>query len=230
MDPHGDRDLRQFANVSRLFPLPRVVLFPHAVLPLHIFEPRYRQMTEDALAGDRLITIVQWRAPFPTEPEVDPELETVGCLGRILEHERLPDGRFSFVLLGRKRVRLGPDVPSNKLYRLAVTEILEDANADPPHEELVEKITHLFRAIVQNQGALPRELDRLLESAVPLGVLTDLVAAALGLPPEVKQELLAETRVDRRGEQVAQLLGQAVARLSSRGDDSRPFPPPFSAN
>src|SRR3954468_19038803 len=63
----GDYDLRDFANVCRLFPLPRVVLFPHAVLPLHIFEPRYRQMTGDALAGDKLVTIVQWRGPLPTQ-------------------------------------------------------------------------------------------------------------------------------------------------------------------
>ena len=56
-----DFDLKDFTNVCRLFPLPGVVLFPHAVLPLHIFEPRYRQMTEDALATDRLIAIVQLR-------------------------------------------------------------------------------------------------------------------------------------------------------------------------
>ena len=65
MDMDGDHDLRDFSNVCRLFPLPKVVLFPHAVLPLHIFEPRYRQMTEDALAGNKLVTIVQCAAPYP---------------------------------------------------------------------------------------------------------------------------------------------------------------------
>ena len=67
-----DDDLRDFGNRSRLFPLPGVVLFPHAVLPLHIFEARYRQMTEDALGSDQLITIVQIRPPgewkSPNEP------------------------------------------------------------------------------------------------------------------------------------------------------------------
>src|ERR1700722_7371434 len=110
-------ELYEFSNRCRLFPLPDVGLFPHAVLPLHIFEPRYRQMTEDALARDKLVTIVQWRAPFPTEKGAEPALEEIGCLGRILQHERLPDGRFNFLLLGRKRVRLGREIPGDKLYR-----------------------------------------------------------------------------------------------------------------
>src|SRR6516165_4306322 len=126
METDGDHDLREFANVCRLFPLPKVVLFPHAVMPLHIFEPRYRQMTEDALATDKLVTIVQWRPPYPTAPGAEPELEEIGCLGRILEHQRLADGKFNCLLLGCKRVRLGRELPVGKLYRIAQVEILED--------------------------------------------------------------------------------------------------------
>ena len=103
----NDIDLRDFENVTRLFPLPGLVMFPHVVLPLHIFEPRYRQMTEDALAGDRLITMIQI-SPLPKGKSwVEPvQIEEVGCLGRIIQHERLPDGRFNILLLGRKRVRI----------------------------------------------------------------------------------------------------------------------------
>src|SRR5258706_7226628 len=100
MDGDYDDDLRHFANVCRLFRWPKVVLFRHAVLPLHIFEPRYRQMTEDALAGDQLLTIVQWREPYPLKAGVEPALEEIACLGRILQHVRLPDGRFNILLLG----------------------------------------------------------------------------------------------------------------------------------
>src|SRR3954465_12071673 len=112
----GDYDLRDFANVCRLFPLPKVVLFPHAVLPLHIFEPRYRQMTEDALAGDRLITMIQIRPRSEGETWREPvEIEEVGCLGRIIQHERLADGRFNMLLLGRKRVRILRELTGGKL-------------------------------------------------------------------------------------------------------------------
>ena len=68
----NDLELRDFANVTRLFPLPNLVMFPHVVLPLHMFEPRYRQMTEDALAGDRLITMVQITPPTRGEHWTEP--------------------------------------------------------------------------------------------------------------------------------------------------------------
>ena len=96
-------ELREFRNVCRLFPLAGVVLFPHSVLPLHIFEPRYRQMTADALASDNLITIVQPRVPDEDSPD-RPPLESVACLGKIVKHERLLDGRFNFLLLGLRPI------------------------------------------------------------------------------------------------------------------------------
>src|SRR4051812_6084836 len=181
LDGHmdGDYDLQDFANVCRLFPLPKVVLFPHAVLPLHIFEPRYRRMTEDALAGDKLVTIVQWRAPFPDKPGVEPDLEEIACLGRILQHERLPDGRFNFLLLGLKRVRLRREIPGDQLYRKAVAEILEDDNTELPPEPRRSELAGLFRRVAERHGTLDPELRSLLDTALPLGTLTDLIAHAL---------------------------------------------------
>ena len=131
----NDLDLRDFANVTRLFPLPNLVMFPHVVLPLHIFEPRYRQMTEDALAGDRLITMVQITPPAKGEHWTEPvPLEPVGCLGKIIQHERLANGRFNLLLLGRKRVRLLREIATEKLYRIAEVDILEDQQAALPEE------------------------------------------------------------------------------------------------
>jgi Lon protease-like protein len=230
MDQEDD-DLRGFRNVCRLFPLPEVVLFPHAVMPLHIFEPRYRQMTEDALATDGLVTIVQLRTPHPTGPGALPELEEIGCLGRILQHERLADGRFNFLLLGCKRVRLGRELPAGKLYRVAEAEILDDENTELPQQQWTAEITGLFRQVLERQGAIDPDIMALLESQIPLGTLTDLIAHALGLPPAVKQQLLAETRVDQRSEFLVHLLRQIAPRkskplLAGAGE----FPPPFSAN
>ena len=130
-----ERDLRNFDSVSRLFPLPDFVMFPHVVLPLHIFEPRYRQMTADALAGDGLITMIQI-APAPKgKPWTEPvPLEHVGCLGRIVQHDRLADGRYNLLLLGLKRVRLRKEIASGKLYRTAEVEILQDIDTVQPLE------------------------------------------------------------------------------------------------
>lgn len=229
-----DFDLRGFSNRCRLFPLSRVVLFPHAVLPLHIFEPRYRQMTEDALATDKLVTIVQLQnAPGPaSNPGLGlPAIESVGCIGRILQHERLPDGCFNFLLLGRKRVRLTREIPSDKLYRIAKAEIIDDlddeSDSDEPHRA---ELVALFRRIFERHNEVDPYLAALLENQQPMGILTDIIAHALGLPPIVKQRFLDEPRVGHRVEALRTILRQAVERDSQTQPAPKPFPPPFSVN
>jgi Lon protease-like protein len=223
--------LRDFANQARLFPLPNLVVFPHALLPLHIFEPRYRQLTEDALATDRLVTMVQV-APAPkgsSWPEPVPIVE-VGCLGRIVQHERLPDGRFNFLLLGCKRVRLVREHSSEKLYRIAEAEILEDRHSDQPTEPRRQQLLDLFRAIFEKRHRLDEDLAKRLISANSLGVLSDIIAHAIGLPPGIKQELLAETMVDRRVETLLMILRTIMDAIIPDEPSSRSFPPPFSLN
>jgi uncharacterized protein len=223
--------LRDFANECRLFPLPNLVLFPHALLPLHIFEPRYRQLTEDALASDRLITMVQV-APTPKGsfwPEPVP-IMGVGCLGRIVQHERLSDGRFNFLLLGCKRVRLVREKPSAKLYRIAEAEILDDHESDQPLEPRRQRLLDLFRNVFERHHRLDGDLAKRLNSAISLGVLSDIIAHALGLPPGIKQELLSETRVDRRVETLLVLLQTIVDAIIPEENPSRSFPPLFSLN
>jgi uncharacterized protein len=223
-----DLDLIGFRNVSRLFPLPGVVLFPHAILPLHIFEPRYRQMTEDALASDRFITVVQVRPQGEWKSPTEPVLEEFGCLGRIFKNERLADGRFNFLLLGRKRVRLTREIPSGKLYRMSevcvIEDILPDLADDSPRSELIS----MFRKF--SKGGVDPDLDALFESDLPLGVLTDIVTQALGLPASVKQAFLGEPRVGKRAVDLLELLRQMGEQLPSDGEELIAFPPPFSLN
>ncbi|HYJ81419.1 MAG TPA: LON peptidase substrate-binding domain-containing protein [Allosphingosinicella sp.] len=95
-----------------IFPLAGALLFPRAQLPLHIFEPRYRAMVRDALAGDRLIGMIQPRGPG--EP---PPLFEVGCLGRIEGAEELTDGRFNIVLEGLGRFRIAHEAEVDTAYR-----------------------------------------------------------------------------------------------------------------
>jgi len=229
-----DRDLRHFSGTCRLFPLPGVVMFPHAVLSLHIFEPRYRQMTEDALADDKLVTIVQLRPPGGSTAHTlgSPPIEAVGCLGRILRHERLPDGKFNFLLLGRKRVLLKREEPqADKLYRRAEAELIDDLEGDDPDDPRRDELVGLFRDISGRRRPLDPDLAAVLDNPLPLGVLTDIVAHAVGLTPEVKQLLLADPRVGQRADRLLALLRQSAPRDEpTRAGGGRPFPPPFSAN
>jgi len=185
-------------------------------------------MTEDALAADRLVTMVRIRPVPPGSTQTEPvSILDVGCLGEIVRCERLADGRFNFLLLGRHRVRLLGEVPSSKLYRIAEAEILHDQESDRPPEPRRRELVELFRAVVQRDHQLSDEINDLLKAVVPLGILTDVIAHALYLPAATKQGLLAEPEVDRRVEML-----QAILKELDEGQNTptRSFPPPFGLN
>src|SRR6266545_6172021 len=104
--------LADFAGTARLFPLPNLVFFPHVMQPLHIFEPRYRQMTADALAGDRLIAMALLRPGWEPDYEKVPPIYPVVCLGRIVADQRLEDGRYRLLLRGLSRAGIVEEVPT----------------------------------------------------------------------------------------------------------------------
>jgi uncharacterized protein len=225
---NDDMDSRPDSDVTRLFPLPKVVLFPHVVLPLHIFEPRYRQMTEDALAGDRLITIVQIKAEAETAIEPTP-IEQVGCLGEIIRCERLLDGRFNLLLLGRKRVRLRREPPSGRLYRTAEFDVLDDLAPGASEDLQRAGLVDLFRRVVGRQHALDPDLSKLLDVPAPLGILADVMAHALSLPIELKQALLGEPSVEKRCATIQSVL-ERLEQIDDSAHRTHPFPPDFSRN
>src|ERR1043166_7685398 len=98
--------LADFGGTARLFPLPDLVLFPHVVQPLHVFEPRYRQLLADALADDRLLALALLRPGWEEDYDKQPPIYDVVCLGRVFQEERLPDGRYNLMLHGLSRARV----------------------------------------------------------------------------------------------------------------------------
>ncbi len=228
-----DFDLRDFDGRVRLFPLPGVVLFPHAVLPLHVFEPRYRQMTRDALDTDRRIAIVRVRPDAVWSGTAEPEIEAVACLGTILNHERLADGRFNLLLHGRRRVRIVREIESTTLYRQAEVEVIEDlVPASPPSEASRRSaLVELYREVAGQSDGIDPDLNAMLANDPPLGTVTDILASALGLPPSLKQALLADRRADRRADRLIEILRQVSRRLGAGQEPGPNRPsPPFSVN
>jgi len=138
-----------------LFPLPEVVLLPGTLLPLHIFEPRYRAMVADALSGDRTIGMAMikpgWETGGPT-----PEIHPVGGAGRIVEAEELSDGRYNIVLEGEFRYRVVAESPPSP-YRVAeVEEIASIPFRDASEEMRIStEAASLFRAIAAAMEAPP---------------------------------------------------------------------------
>lgn len=225
-----DDDLCGSRLLCRLFPLPGIVLFPHVVLPLHIFEPRYVQMTEDALAADGLITMVQLTPPAEEVEGRVPPVEPVACMGKILNHVRLPDGRFNLLLLGLKRVRLIRELPSQRLYRVAEAQVMSEEPLCEPDEPRRNELLRLFRELTLKRQNLEPDLAKLLDSGLPMGALTDVITHALGLPPAIKQAFLSDSSVERRADCLIELLHQVEDQLPEFSKPHATFPPPFSVN
>jgi Lon protease-like protein len=225
-------EIKDFNGKCRLFPLPGIVLFPGAILPLHIFEPRYRQLTVDALATDGLVTIVQTKRRESQAIAGEPEFESIGSVGKIVQYERLVDGRFNYLLLGCKRVRLIREIATDTLYRIAEGELLDDCDAFDPFAPAPsrDELVALFRIAAEKEESIDPELAKLLNSNAPLGTTTDLLAHALSLPASVKQELLAERRVAYRAQALIEQLSRLVGPIARSVIDRRAFPPKFSDN
>jgi Lon protease-like protein len=221
--------LTDFSGVARLFPLPNLVLFPSVVQPLHIFEPRYRQMMADALAGDRLLAIVLLRDGWEEDYQLQPAIHPVGCVGRIHKEQRLADGRYNLLLHGLARARLVEELPTEKLYRSARVELLEDVvPADPARAmQLRRELGQHLPACFESHGGSVDQVHKLLDGPLSLGAVCDIFAFALPLAPELKQTLLEELDVARR---VGQLLSAVEALSPGPGPSARSFPPPFSEN
>lgn len=212
----------------RLFPLGGLVFFPHTRLPLRIFEPRYKQMTEDALAGNREIVMV-----LPNRPSGKGEpvpIHSVGTLGIIKNERRLPNGEFLMELEGIERVRILDEMDTPKLYRQADAEILEDVMDDQfaslRELQRTEILRHLHVILPERNDTVDQYLTYLARQCRP-NVFSDIVSYSAPISVELKQELLEETNVDER---LKKLVETAHDQLSGMVPDVPPtFPPEFSA-
>jgi len=195
----------ELPQVIPIFPLPNVVLFPHVELPLHIFEPRYRAMVDDAMQGDRLVDIVvlrgDWRRDYHGAPEVFP----LGCVGRITNFSPLPDGRSNLVLRGERRFTIRDEVAGTE-YRRARVDWQpcvpeEGATAAALERRLKDSVSRLLARRDRELTAdfwdrLPRETERLVNS----------LASALDLPTIEKLALLECDAVRTRAERLLEVL------------------------
>src|SRR5262245_33818153 len=206
-----------------LFPLSAVVLFPRVRTPLHIFEPRYRQMTEHALAGERRIGMVFVDAEHAAKMSGDPPVQPVGCAGTISAAQRLPDGRFHILLDGIWRFRIAeePPRPAGRLYRVARVERLDDVYGSDERER-VERLRKRVQDRVRRLLALAdreraREFTPELFHGMDDETFVNTLSNALALPPAEKQGLLEAAGVLARYERLEGLLAFRLAEFGLPG-------------
>ena len=201
-----------------IFPLPNVVLFPSVFLPLHIFEPRYRQMVSDALAGDRLIGMVLLQPGYEKEYDGSPGVYDVGCAGVITHVERLSDGRFNLVLRGFEKFRIiGEESPSSTvLYRRALIAPLTEY--DPPSTPALKSERQRLEALLAPLlgGSLA---ERGLPPAMPDEDLINALSQYLELEPIEKQALLERDGALARCRSLVELLEMKALTERAHGSE-----------
>jgi Lon protease-like protein len=222
--------LQEFSGVVRLFPLPNVVLFPFLVQPLHVFEPRYRQMTTDALAADRLIALALLRPGWEADYDGKPAIFPIVCLGRIVSDQRLPDGRFNIQLRGLSRARILQEVDNGKLYRSARVELVKDRMPNPDSaNQFRERLLEVVPAWCKEQGPSAEIFRKVIQTNLPLGIICDVLGYGLPLAIELKQQLLEELQVAKRVRKLLRYL-ESTAAPEVLPPPQHPFPPEFSNN
>ena len=183
-----------------VFPLPDVVLFPHARLPLHVYELRYRTMVREALSGPRLIAMALLAPGWERDYQGSPEFFSVGCVGRIDRIEWLPNDCYNLELVGVTRVRF-VRVTREFPYRAAQVEALpqhpypeDDPLVRVEHQALRETFHRLLATF-----ASPPGLALVPQDDVPFETLVNGICLSLDLEPRVKLRLLEEDSIIERG-------------------------------
>lgn len=203
-----------------LFPLTNVALFPNGRVPLHVFEPRYRQLSAHALAGTRRIGMIAVRPEHVRAIAGDPPLFSVGCAGVIEEAVRREDGRYDLVVRGTHRFRIVDEPPraGDRLYRVARVVPLDDP-FDEEREgillqglraDAIDLLSQLLRLTTPG-GARPLDPRRF--SGIDDVHFVDLLCQLLDLAPAEKQGLLEATGTFARCRQLVALLEFLVAEL-----------------
>jgi Lon protease-like protein len=190
------------SDLLPLFPLPSVVLFPNVFLPLHIFEPRYREMVTDALASDRLIGMVLLRPGWERSYEGRPPVYPIGCSGVITHAERLHDGCYDIVLRGLDRFRI-VDEDDTRAYRRATVEPLPDKAMGGDQRRVIHECRTKLEGML---GTDPRISDARIPSAMSDEDLINALAQYLDFEPLEKQALLEKPCLRSRAQSLVELL------------------------
>jgi len=217
-------ELLKARGLVPLFPLPNIVLFPRAALPLHIFEPRYRRMTEDALRSDRLIAMALLKPGWEERYHGNPEVHPIACAGVIEDEATLPDGRFNIRLRGLARVEILGFVRETP-YRMAAIRVLEDANAEdgPAVEDDKRRLLAACASLLQEISGRPAP-PLAIEGEVPFAAAVNTLCQTLTMEPESRQSLLTMDDVRERCRALIDLLNSRWQEISLRQATREPAP------
>jgi len=208
-----------------LFPLPNVVVLPGAVLPLHIFEPRYQRMTGEAITGDQLIAMALLRPGWEKNYHDRPAIEPVVCVGQIVAHERLDNGNYNLLLQGKLRASVRKELSSGgeTPYRVADIAPLDESAA--MEIDLVQdrsRLVQLFDSKPLASTSMGRQFARLLNGPMLTASIADLIAFNYLEDVDLKQTLLSDPDVRHRVAHIVSALACQSEHLPPNAEINLP--------
>ncbi len=245
--PGGSEPARTMRG--RLFPLPNFVLYPHVIRGLHIFEPRYCDMLQEALESDKLITMATLSPGWETSYLESPALHPLVCVGKIIRHQPTEDGRHNILIQGYARGMITEEIESTEMFRRAEIEVIDcllpSQNLDAIPKALSVSLAAIFLCIAKHFSAVP--LATLLQHHTPtidsIGSFSYVLASMLPLEVDTQLALLAETcpvnriamierwLVKKTGEPLSgDPAAMSIWDKKSDGSNGKDYPPNFSMN
>jgi Lon protease-like protein len=209
-----------------VFPLPNVVLFPKAVLSLHVFEPRYRLMMDEVIQGGQSICMALLKPGWEADYYGSPDVHAIACVGRVASYQMLADGRYNLTLHGEYKVTIDSferEQPFRvaRLRRLAEDEAWTARDTTP---DASKQLLAMFRRFNEGQGAA-LDLAATLGAPMTADAILNTIAMNLNVEPAVKQHLLEMASTELRYRAVYQVLQEASATQDSLDRARHLFPP-----
>ena len=197
-----------------IFPLTGAILFPRSQLPLHIFEPRYREMVSDAIEGGGRIAMIQ---PQRLDDDNQAPLYSVGCVGELVGVEELEDGRYNIVLLGSNRFRLVGEASVDAPYRCADIDVGAFDDSEPPPLPLAQR-AEVEREARRLGDAMGLAVDWNAVGRLDDEMLVNAIAQVAPFDIGAKQALLEEPTLDSRADLLVQLMQFHRAAVTGGAD------------
>jgi len=214
------KNLDNFSGIVPVFPLSTVVFFPNTLLPLHIFEERYRDMLSNALNSEKIIAMALLKPGWEENYYENPEVYEVAGMGRIVSSETFSDGRSNIVLYGLKRIKIVEFI-EERPYRTAKIEVLENRKSSD-EKNYKDRMNNIVSDWNDMLGSNFKEHKLSLNMNLPLENLTDVMASVILTNIFEKQSFLEETDIDKRAAMLIESMETRLqyAAITSKRKDS----------
>ena len=196
-----------------LFPLPGTVFIPHTLLPLHVFEPRYRDLVDDAMSGSKILAVPRLRPGWERQYDGSPAVFETAGFGKIIQYDPLPDGRANIVLAGLGRVRIRRELKPDSLYRVAEGSLVNDTlpeGGERALEASLGRLRMMLAQIMAGRMGLTERLSPLLDKRLEAAQLVNGLGNMLLPDVDARQGFLETRCIVERVEHVETMLAGAL--------------------